>query len=153
MRREFRVDFSPVGEYGGAGGGQKATQVDEVRVFFASAPEGFSLKENELKVLTGYRHRILGKLKVIGAKQHPQCWDYPDPEERKWYEDVFDYAGGLRPDKKTMLVFLKERAKEVGANAIIYVYSELPDESSDAACKKGHATDDYAGAWAVSLIE
>jgi hypothetical protein len=44
--------------------GQLVKAAPEVKVFYASSPAGFSLRDNELKVEPGYSHRILGVLKV-----------------------------------------------------------------------------------------
>lgn len=82
-----------------------------IRVFYDTSPEGFTLRENELKVEKGYKHQILGRISVritVGS-----C-------------NIKPYA-----TKSNVIHALKEQAAKVGANAIIYAWSALPDEISD----------------------
>jgi len=122
--------FDHTGEYTGTA---SATPIvgtaEEVKVFYASAPPGFTLRENELKVEPGYTHRILGTV-------------------RTRYTD-----GDCRLGTKADVVrSLREAAFANGGNAVIYVHSALGDAptAADEMCL-APGEEDYGGGWVVVL--
>jgi len=107
-------------------------------------PSGFSYKETteyddydeELFVEPGYRHRVLGYIKV----------DYPD---------VGLCDSGVR--KKTVLQKLREAAFRHGANAVVDAHSNLGDSCGWTMfwnpCKYMGKRGGYGHGWAVVLEE
>ncbi len=117
----------------------------DVRVFYGTGPDGFSLRENELKAEPGFGHRILGTVKLVDIDGACAINDYAPSET------------GLTPasltfDKKHVVTELRTKAREAGGNAIIYVHSEVPDvadgQQTCAAVKRGEA---LGSAWVVVL--
>ncbi|MFH0899544.1 MAG: hypothetical protein V2A73_02820, partial [Pseudomonadota bacterium] len=73
---------------------------EHVDVYMRSAPEGFSLAENEVSVMEGYEHKVLGYIRV-------------------GYGDGDCPEGAL--GQKDLIREIQERAHWVGANAAIYL--------------------------------
>jgi hypothetical protein len=115
----LKARYDATGELGHSAPAAASVKAEDVRVFYDSAPAGFSLKDNELKVEEGYQHKILGKVRVSSGGG--SC-------------DVQPYV-----TKKAILSALRERAAREGANAVIYTSSSVPDGidsayGSDGAC-------------------
>jgi uncharacterized protein YbjQ (UPF0145 family) len=81
----------------------------DVKLYYASAPPGFSLRDNELKVEPGYTHRILGRVQVLHGGGYCDLGPLP--------------AAG----RSALLEAMQQRAHAAGANAAIYVQSELEE--------------------------
>lgn len=129
-----RGAFTPVGVYGQS---QDATRsldsVEDVKVYYKSAPDGFTLTNNEVEVEDGYGHTILGDIKVI-------------------YESGFCDQGHI--DQATIIRIMQETAHEKGANAVIFANSKLsqnPTRSRVCGVAKQGGT--FGWGWAVRLNE
>jgi hypothetical protein len=130
----FRYDsrFDAVGEY------RAPSQVspivpsaDAVKVYYASAPPGFSLRENELKVETGYKHQILEMVLSKGGG----TWGI-----------------GETPKKSTVMRELQKCAYEQGGNAVIYADSRIGEATSAWTMPREVAeTNKFGSGWIVVL--
>ena len=109
------------------------TSAADVKVYYGTSPPGFTLRENELAVESGYSHQILGTIKVL-------------------YEDGSCYAGhGTKAD---LIRYLQESAFANGGNAVIYARSGLPDvQPKEGELCVPYGDEDFGGGWAVVLRE
>jgi len=138
--------FDATGEYhDGARAVPVVAKPEDVRVFYGSAPDGFTLRDNELRVEPGYTHRIVGTAKVI-----------PGPVHCDHEADDTANPGGY--GKRQVLAQLRTTAYENGGNAIIYAESYVANNPSprdganrrercDALKRYGR----YGSAWVVVL--
>ena len=127
-----RARFDTYGEYGSA---QKAEPTaagpDQVRVFMGTAPDGFSLRENELKVEPGFGHRILGRVRVVYKTGY--CWD-----------------GGAT--QRDVVAQMKAEAYQHGGDAIIYALSAIETSPTPGElCQSIRDRDDLGAGWVVVL--
>jgi hypothetical protein len=114
-----------------AGGSAPAVSAEPVKVYYGTAPAGFTLRDNELKVEDGFAHRILGTVRVV--------WDAGNCDH-----------GGF--SKKDVVEAMRRTAKERGGNAVIYASSHISDEPRYV-CGEVWGKDDYGGGWVVVLAE
>jgi hypothetical protein len=123
--------YQAIGQYGAPQAAGPKVAADKVEVFVQSAPEGFSLEKNELSVVEGYNHRVLGTVKVV--RQAGFC-------------DMSDVG------MKDVVKLLQAETAAHGGNAVIYVESLLSDPSNtgERCSSKALGADDYFGiGWAV----
>jgi hypothetical protein len=131
---KLRTEFNPVGRLNAPQNetNKLVQKYEDIAVYLKSAPEGFTLKENELQVKDGYNHKVLGEVKVLLANP---------PEDSDW---ISDYKKAKQYSKNE----LQKEAFERGANAIIYCVITTSDEPTqkeiDLALAIGFAT-----GWAV----
>jgi hypothetical protein len=110
---------------------KRAKSADEVAVFIGTSPEGFTLRDNELAVESGYDHQILGQVKVI--RDGGLC-------------DV-----GVT-NKDGVIKAIQRKAWDVGGSAVVYAHSELPDDPTyGEACRILANAKDFGGGWVVVL--
>lgn len=121
----------------------KVESPNAIAVHLGSSPPGFSLRENELTVEQGYGHEILGTVSLRYAAG--TCFD--------------PSSFGPSP-RKHFLQLLTHKAHEKGANAIIYVTSELAEDATtqdlrNLCIERAHSgsqfSRSYASGWAVVL--
>jgi hypothetical protein len=127
--RTFGGRFDHVGEITSSADAAARTIVpnaEAVRVFYETAPAGFSLKDNELRVEAGYEHQVLGVVRVV-----PRTGNCVD-------------GGSIA--KPEVIRLLRETAYQHGANAVIYAMS-VPDEQPRC------TLDQVGSGWAVVLRE
>ena len=125
----MRGTFEPVGEIGALPSGGEPLEPEEVRVFAATAPDGFTLRDNELEVEEGYGHRVLGIVRAIYRRGN--C-----------------LHGGPTSSRDVYSV-LQEAAAAEGADAVIYATSRIPPDATPTdICQ---ADGDYGQGWAVLL--
>jgi len=124
--------FDPVGELGSVKKIELSIDSPEdVKIFLNSAPNGFSLAENELKVLPGYSHKTLGVLKIKYSSGH--C-----------------VAGDL--GRTDLINILKKGTYDNGGNAIIYSSILWVDGTKGRRrCTPGNEDPTYASGWIVKL--
>ena len=129
---ELNAEYTPVGAQGTAHREQPTVaSPHEVRVYYKSSPPGFTLGENELEVEPGFDHRILGELKVRGDGT------------------VNDCGGEGSPGQKDVFAKLQAVAHAVGANAVIYAYSEVAQTGRFMDCRNALERNEFGGGWAV----
>jgi hypothetical protein len=105
----LKAKFSETGEMGTSGSPPLSDvgEAGQVKVFYASAPDGFSLKDNELKVEPGFRHHILGTVEV------------------KYNAGACDDVRDLGRPRDYIAELMKRRAHLAGANAVIYAVIDV----------------------------
>jgi len=140
----LRAEYTPVGPVGQTRPVRAdVTTLSDVVVYYKSAPAGFTLRENELKVEPGFHHIILGELVV--ARRDGACYvpqeTISTPQGRR-----YRYT-----NQRDVLDTLRQKAYVIGANAVVYAYSSLKQKSD-----KGDACEplrlpglEYGGGWAV----
>lgn len=125
--------FEPIGVYGGTTSNEPiVAAAGEVQVFMRTAPQGFTLTNNEVEVLDGYGHRILGTVVVKYNGGDCQIGD----------------AG-----TRELVAAMQDAARAAGANAVVYARSDW-DESTAGADRCGpppFQAREYAWGWAVVL--
>jgi hypothetical protein len=94
----------------------RVAAVAEVKVYYGMAPEGFSLRDNELKAEAGYDHQILGPVVVYWNEHGPTCNEEPELT------------------KRDVIAQLRTTAYQQGGNAVIYALSEIPDDPDKDLC-------------------
>ncbi|MEO0461435.1 MAG: hypothetical protein AAF219_11375 [Myxococcota bacterium] len=127
--------FQAYGELGAAKpSGPSVAAAEDVRVFMGMAPDGFSLRENELTVEEGYGHEVLGR--VFATRGLGLC-------------DVGDISPELVGEA------LRSAAFPTGANAVIYAQSDVAESASGAEqCQIIRNNGGRVGSgWAVQLKE
>jgi hypothetical protein len=112
-----------------AGGSAPAVSAEPVKVYYGTAPAGFTLRDNELKVEDGFAHRILGTVRVV--------WDKGNCDQGSF-------------SKKDVVEAMRRTARERGGNAVIYASSHISDEPRYV-CGEIWGKDDYGGGWVVVL--
>lgn len=123
----LRPEFTPIGPQRGAiAVAPVVASAEKVEVYFASAPAGFSLRENEVKVEAGFQHEILGIIKL---------W----PDQR----------GECRLSQESAVSLMRKVGYEIGANAVIYMQSDLPQAGIPAQCSRVLAVGNAGEGWAV----
>jgi hypothetical protein len=123
--------YSSVGEY-------KPDQVYEpivndpsqIRIFYDSAPAGFTLVTNTLSVEEGYNHKILGTIKIDLLPGY--CYKEP------------------HITKSTVMKALQEEAYKRGGNAVIFAYSAV-DETNKGGCDFSYSRSVFGFGWAVVM--
>jgi hypothetical protein len=138
------TNFHPVGE--SATGGATPTNAANVRVFYASAPDGFvSASADDLAVKEGYGHKIVGfiQIRTLGNC----CCDMEPLMSR---EVIIDQ--------------LKGKAASVGADALVFASTTVPSKNDvKPGCDAMNAVPGYpmpdgssvplGSAWAVVLAK
>ena len=118
-----------------------ATAAD-VKVYYGTAPAGFTLRDHELDVEPGFGHRVLGTVKL--SDNDGKCL------YKEYWSDEQSPTG--RYDKQHVITQLRTRARDAGGNAIIYVASEVTDDGDAAwTCAAVARGDDLGSAWVVVL--
>jgi len=123
--------YEAIGQYGVAPPSGPHVAPDQVEVFVKTAPEGFTLEKNELSVVEGYDHKILGVVKAVS---------------KGGYCDISEVG------MKDVVKVLQQETAAHGGNAVIYVESKLSDPStqSERCSPDSYGGDKYFGAgWAV----
>ena len=143
---KVQAKYKEVGEIGSIENVVRAVdKPEDVRLFYANSPAGFSLKENELKVEDGFEHRILGTISIRYKDGHCIKMDQFSENPRN---DFFQ--------------LMRQKAFEKGANALIYVSSELSGDDDREEFKKlcnsraysGTQMElSYASGWAVVVVK
>jgi len=125
----LKAEFTPIGEVGKmqATHSMVASAAD-VRVFYDSAPAGFTLRDNEVAVEPNYGHRILGILKVRRS--------------------IGDRCILVQRDA---LAALREAAFAAGANAVVYATTPLAQEQNYQLCARANEAGEFGSGWAVVL--
>ena len=111
-----------------AASGPAVASPDQVKVFYGTAPAGFTLRENELKVEPGFNHRIVGTVHAVwnaGA-----CW-----------EGEFT--------KKDVIAVLRSTAQQAGGNAVIYATSAVSDSTEHVCDEIQGKGGDFGSGWVV----
>ena len=140
--QQLRSEFRAVGISENA---RQATTPESVKVYYKSSPDGFSLSDNELTVSEGYKHVILGELRVrVNVAVNTET----DVE----YETIECYRAKDRPNQEHVLAQLKTEAAKRGANAVVYAYSELSQSPTRKECELHSTANDFGGGWAVQLV-
>jgi hypothetical protein len=121
-------EFTPTGIVGADTSATIVARARDVKVFYASSPPGFSLRDNELTVEPGYRHRILGILKL-----------------------QLETAGICRLTQKDALNSLRREAYLNGANAVVYAITPLAREENRIACTNAGNESNFGTGWAVVI--
>jgi hypothetical protein len=121
-------EFTPTGIVGADTSVTIVASARDVKVFYASSPPGFSLRDNELTVEPGYRHRILGILKL-----------------------QLGMAGVCSLTQKDALNSLQKVAYLHGANAVVYASTPLAREENQIACSNAVKESNFGTGWAVVL--
>lgn len=122
--------FEPVGRLGAASDARPLVDTpDDVDVYMRSAPDGFTLAENEVSVEEGFRHEVRGLIRV-------------------------GYGGGScnygSLGQKDLIKEIQNKAHGVGANAVIYLNSEWTEGTAGyQRCTPGDPDPTYASGWAV----
>ncbi len=120
-------------------------KAEDVKIFYGNSPDGFSLKENELKVEDGFGHRILGTVEIR----------YKDGTCHK--NDQFS-----EKPRSDFFRLMRQRAFEKGASALIYVSSELAGDDDLDEFRKLCNSRAYSGVqmefsyaigWAVVVVD
>jgi hypothetical protein len=127
-----RARFDTYGEYGAAKRTEPtAAGPDQVRVFMGTAPDGFSLRENELKVEPGFDHHVLGRVRVVYKTGY--CWD-----------------GGAT--QRDVIAQMKAEAYHQGGDAIIYALSAIETSPTPGElCQSIRDREDLGAGWVVVL--
>lgn len=123
--------YQAIGRYGGGQPGGHRVPASAVEVFVQAAPEGFTLEKNELSVLAGYDHKVLGTVRVV---------------TEGGFCDISSVA------MKDAVALLQAETAARGGNAVIYVESKLSDPSTESErCNRGSYGPDnhFAAGWAV----
>jgi hypothetical protein len=95
----------------------RVATAEDIKVFYGTAPEGFSLRDNELKVEGGFDHQILGTIVVQWNEDGKRC-DWPP---------LFT--------KRDVIAQMRVSAHQQGGTAVIYAHSAIPDSPDpDAIC-------------------
>jgi hypothetical protein len=103
----------------------------QVQVFYGTAPDGFSLRDNELKVEGGHGHRILGTVQVLRDEGH---------------------CGVSRRTKQEVITTLREVAHANGGNAVIYAASRISAHATPGqVCDEIEDHLDIGSGWVVVL--
>jgi hypothetical protein len=130
----LRTEFNPVGRMDAFQNKPKAVNsYQDILVYLKSAPEGFTLKENELKIEEGFDHIILGEIKVFIKRP---------------YDAITEIINA----KYKTIEELKQAAFEKGANAIIYCVTNISNDPSEAEFKRAVALG-FGSGWAVIVQE
>jgi hypothetical protein len=126
-----RTRFDAYGRVGGgATSGPRAPSVDAVEVYYGTAPDGFSLRDNELTVEPGYDHRILGVAQVIAEGP----------------------CTSSEIDKVKVLEQLQRSAYDHGGTAVIYAHSNVSDTPVPSQrCEEIKGKDNVGSGWVVVL--
>lgn len=140
----LRAEYTPMGPVGETQPVRtEARSPDNVRVWYKTSPDGFTLGENELQVEAGFQHIILGEIIVV--RQDGYC-DLPletvnTPDGRR-----YRYT-----NQRDVLAALRQKASLIGANAVVYAYSNLKQKSErfDACQPLRRPDQEYGGGWAV----
>jgi hypothetical protein len=102
-----------------------------VQVFYGTAPDGFSLRDNELKVDGGHDHRILGTVQVLRDDGH---------------------CGVSQRTKQEVIAALREVAYANGGNAVIYATSRISAQATPRqVCEEIEDHLDIGSGWVVVL--
>jgi hypothetical protein len=101
----------------------------DVQVFYSSAPAGFTLRNNELQVETGYGHRIVGIIKLQRDQGGRTCTLI----------------------QRDAMEALRQGAYLNGGNAVVYATSTLGQADNPTACMQAAKISDFGSGWAVVL--
>ena len=102
----------------------------KVRIFYDSAPAGFSLAKNVLSVEEGYNHKILGTIKIDLTPGY--CYREP------------------HITKKDVMKALQEETYKKGGNAVIFAYSAVGD-TNEGGCDFSYSRSVFGFGWAVIM--
>lgn len=124
-----RAFFEPVGKLGTSTSRERAVaSAEDVGIYLRSAPPGFSRSGTEVTVQQGYRHQILGFIRV-------------------------GYGGGWcssGPVGRTeLLAVMKTRAFSEGGNAVVYAETTWTAATTGSARCSEDADPTYASGWVV----
>ena len=125
--------YRAIGQYGTPQAAGPKVSPDQVQVFMQSSPPGFTLEKNELTVVEGFDHRVLGVVKV---------------QSKGGYCDISDVG------MKDVVALLQSETAARGGNAVIYAESTLSDPSStqERCDPKSYGVRNHFGVgWAVVL--
>jgi hypothetical protein len=127
-----RGRFDAYGDYDASRAVEPAVEyTDDIKIFYGTAPDGFSAGERDLKVADGYGHRVLGTVRVVRS-------------EGVCAKGIFR--------KRDVIDAMRVAAFERGGNAVIYATSNVSDEPSNV-CGEVAGRADYGGGWIVLLGE
>jgi hypothetical protein len=103
----------------------------QVQVFYGTAPEGFSLRDNELEVEAGHDHQILGTAQVLRDEGH---------------------CGVSQRSKQEVIATLREIAYANGGSAVIYATSRISAQATPRqVCEEIRDHLDIGSGWVVVL--
>jgi hypothetical protein len=103
-----------------------------IRIFYDSAPAGFTLITNALSVEEGYDHQILGSIKIDLLPGY--CYKEP------------------HITKSTVMKALQEEAYKRGGNAVIFAYSAV-DETNKGGCDFSYSRSVFGFGWVVIIVK
>ncbi len=130
---KLRSEFNPVGKYDSVLANKPiVSSHSEISIYLKSAPDGFTLKENELQVEEGYNHKVLGEVNIV---------------HKSGFSDV-----GISHLKSQVVDKFKQSAYETGANAVIYCVVNVSEKSNRFETKRA-CTIGFGSGWAVIAEE
>ncbi len=141
----LKARFDRVGLVTGNEKNTATTPPEDIKVYYGNSPEGFSLKENELKVEPGFSHRILGPVSV--GDDYGSCYELD-----KYKPNI----------SKSLENLVRDKASKVGANAVIYYSTDVTQDDTAGdfrrLCLKrrdrmNNLEYSYARGWAVVIVD
>jgi hypothetical protein len=127
MPATLKAEFTPIGAIWQSSANVSIVNEADAQLIVQSAPPGFSLRENGLKVEPGYGHRIVGVLKVREA-----------------------HSGARSLLQRDALTSLRRGAFSNAANAVVDAYTPLAQEEQEGtACRRARAAADFGSGWAL----
>lgn len=116
---KYKTEFKHVGV--GATNFEKIE--GDIPVYFYTAPEGIVSRDNVIEVQKGYKHKIIGIVDVKHDGWSPGMAVIIPLMIITGGIYVIAYGiscGSAKPDKEKVIELMKDKAKEMGANAIVY---------------------------------
>lgn len=129
-----RGEFTPIGVYGESANATPAvSSPQQIKVYYKSAPDGFTLTNNQVEVLDGYDHEILGDISVV-------------------YDKGFCDMGQVT--QAQVMQRLQQAAYKRGANAVVFATSQVSKNPTvSAVCSVVQQGGEFGHGWAVRLTE
>jgi hypothetical protein len=130
----LRARFEAFGNIDAArSAGPAVSSAGDVEVFYATAPAGFSLRDNELTVEPGHNHRILGSVRVLRS---------PGP------------CASTEFTKRDVLEHMRTGAFDNGGNAVVYAQSRIADDATpEERCNAFEGELEVGAGWVVVVVE
>lgn len=165
VRFAVQPDYAAVGLVSQDTAKTSRIPAQNVRVYYLSSPDGFTLRDNELTVEEGYEHVVLGRIRLrplerdddwteeIGGKEHKISSSCLKARDRRFEQWNITDTERERVNKNLILDLLREEAGKVGANAVIYAYSAIGETLNDSDCREAWEKGSFGGGWAVIIRE
>ncbi len=139
----LRTDFTAIG-LEGARAKQRPVAIENVQLFYKSGPPGFEVSGDIVSVKEGFRHEIVGELRVRSDIA-------PSSSSRREHPRVDCQFTDGRPVQRHVVQALKAAAAQRGATAVVFAYSNVSQQTTQAECESALEGNHFGGGWAVIL--